>query len=477
MSLQITMFPINGGRVVTNPPIGPDGTYPEGQKVAVTAQPNRGYEFVRWSGVTASTENPTTVVMSDNVSLVAVFTTIQPTPTPTGPTVSLQITMFPVNGGKVTTDPPVGPGGTYPEGQKVAITAHPNTGYEFVQWSGATASTENPTTVVMSDDLSLIVFFTAILPTPTPTHTPAPTPSPLPTPTPSVSWPVLTADTYWYTLSYPPRWGSVSTSGGARVEIQDLDEITAVQIVVEGIDAAQYPTLDSYLTAWEPAPDQGWSNFQIVAQQRIRTNLPVQAQEFRYTFTFQESPFEAVEHWYVLGKYLVRLWAIASESAWTSAAYSDQLLQTLISFDPSSYTSAEFGYSMAHPLSWEPLQNANYDYQAWDSLTEQQVSVQIASAQGYTSTVAYGDDHVVTYDGNEATINSRQVVFAGRPNPGYRMEYTAFDASAGREVRGAVLITLSGDNAIWVFVEGWTEDWVGTRSLADDIFLRFAVRG
>ena len=51
MSLQITLFPLNGGRVTTNPPIGPDGTYPEGQKVTVTARPNTGYEFVRGSGV------------------------------------------------------------------------------------------------------------------------------------------------------------------------------------------------------------------------------------------------------------------------------------------------------------------------------------------------------------------------------------------------------------------------------------------
>ena len=83
MSLQITMFFVNGGRVVTSPPMGPDGTYPEGQEVTVTARPNIGYEFVRWSGVTASTENPTTVVMSDNTSLVAFFTTTLPTPTPT----------------------------------------------------------------------------------------------------------------------------------------------------------------------------------------------------------------------------------------------------------------------------------------------------------------------------------------------------------------------------------------------------------
>ena len=100
---------------------------------------------------------------------------------------SLQITMFPINGGRVTTNPPIGPGGTYPEGQKVTVTARPNRGYEFVRWSGVTASTENPTTVVMSDNVSLVAFFTAILPTPTPTRVPTATPTRTPTPTPTAT--------------------------------------------------------------------------------------------------------------------------------------------------------------------------------------------------------------------------------------------------------------------------------------------------
>ena len=106
-----------------------------------------------------------------------------PTPTPVVSAMSLQITMFPLNGGRVTTSPPIGPGGTFSEGQEVTVTARPNAGYEFVRWSGITASTENPTTVVMSDNLSLVAFFTYILPTPTPTPTRVPTATPTRTPT------------------------------------------------------------------------------------------------------------------------------------------------------------------------------------------------------------------------------------------------------------------------------------------------------
>ena len=69
----------------------------------------------------------------------------------------------------------------------MTVTARPNAGYEFVRWSGVTASTENPTTVVMSDNRSLVAFFTAILPTPTPTPTRVPTATPTRTPTPTAT--------------------------------------------------------------------------------------------------------------------------------------------------------------------------------------------------------------------------------------------------------------------------------------------------
>ena len=40
---------------------------------------------------------------------------------------------------------------------------------------------------------------------------------------------------------------------------------------------------------------------------------------------------------------------------------------------------------------------------------------------------------------------------------------------------GAVLITLVGDNAIWVFIDNRTQMWPEMQTLVDDIFLRVAV--
>jgi hypothetical protein len=57
---------------------------------------------------------------------------------------------------------------------------------------------------------------------------------------------------------------------------------------------------------------------------------------------------------------------------------------------------------------------------------------------------------------HEGAIRSRSPVYTTRPNPSYRImgraasrpDYTYNDRTAGKIIRGAALITLSGDNAI-----------------------------
>ena len=71
---------------------------------------------------------------------------------------------------------------------------------------------------------------------------------------------------------------------------------------------------------------------------------------------------------------------------------------------------------------------------------------------------------------------SRKVVFAGRPNPSYRIDYTSTYSGTVKLARGAALITLLGDNAIWVFVDALAENWDMIPGLVDDILLRVAVR-
>lgn len=61
-----------------------NGTYPGGSSVQVTATPASYYRFINWTGYTSATNNPLTVVLNTNASLLATFseiiTTNHPTP-------------------------------------------------------------------------------------------------------------------------------------------------------------------------------------------------------------------------------------------------------------------------------------------------------------------------------------------------------------------------------------------------------------
>ena len=73
-------------------------------------------------------------------------------------------------------------------------------------------------------------------------------------------------------------------------------------------------------------------------------------------------------------------------------------------------------------------------------------------------------------------ILSEQVVFTGRPNPSYRMDYQLTDPGTGLPIRGSVLLNLVDGKAIWILVDDWAENWTQIRNLVDEIFLRVATR-
>ena len=168
--------------------------------------------------------------------------------------------------------------------------------------------------------------------------------------------------------------------------------------------------------------------------------------------------------------------ALGDEAIWVLEQYSE-LRRTLegvqASFQPSSYTSETYGYSLTHPPGWSVIERPNYDYYSYDPISgTSNVYVQLLSASGYSSISTYGENHTVI----DANITSQQVVFTGRPNPSYRMDYTLTNQTTGRVVRGTALITLAGENAIWVFVADYSENWPKIESLVDDIFLRVAIK-
>lgn len=120
----------------------------EGQTVTVTAQPLGEYQFDHWSnGVTTPTQ---VITMTQDTTVYAIFRepVYQIRAIPNGP------------GGQVTG------GGTYPAGRQVTLTATPDEGYRFQQWTDG--NTDNPRVITVTENKTYIACFELDLP-PTPT--------------------------------------------------------------------------------------------------------------------------------------------------------------------------------------------------------------------------------------------------------------------------------------------------------------------
>ena len=146
--LTVAASPSNGGAVAKSPD---QAQYASGTVVTLTATPAAGYLFTRWAGDAAGTANPTTVTMSANRSVSAVFTSTTPRHT-------LTVAVSPSTGGIVARSPNLA---EYETGTVVTLTATPASGYEFTRWEGDASGTANPASVTMDANKSVIAVFTA----------------------------------------------------------------------------------------------------------------------------------------------------------------------------------------------------------------------------------------------------------------------------------------------------------------------------
>lgn len=127
--------PTNG--TITLSPTG--GSYDSGTTVTATASATGAYKFSAWTGASTATTSPVSIVMNGNKTLGATFVADN------GP---VQLIISPSTGGTVTFSP-VMPTGGFARGTVVTLVAAPQTGYDFVAWSGALTGSVNPATVTM----------------------------------------------------------------------------------------------------------------------------------------------------------------------------------------------------------------------------------------------------------------------------------------------------------------------------------------
>jgi uncharacterized repeat protein (TIGR02543 family) len=123
------------------------GTFAQGSPVTVTATPNTGYVFFNWTylGAIVSTNASYQFTMAGNRALVANFTSQY----------ALSLSSSPAAGGTT------GGAGSYTAGSSVIVTATPNTGYTFVNWTdnGVVVSTSASYTFLINANKTLVANF------------------------------------------------------------------------------------------------------------------------------------------------------------------------------------------------------------------------------------------------------------------------------------------------------------------------------
>ncbi|PKL83504.1 MAG: hypothetical protein CVV24_04645 [Ignavibacteriae bacterium HGW-Ignavibacteriae-3] len=149
-TVTLSSNPLLGG-IVTQSGSGP---YNSGSSVTVTATPNAGYTFTNWkeNGIAVPAANASyTFTISGNRVLEANFTAVAPTQ------YTVTLTSNPLLGGTATQSG----NGTYNSGSSVTVTATPNAGYTFTNWTenGIAVSTNSNYQFNIIQNRSLVANF------------------------------------------------------------------------------------------------------------------------------------------------------------------------------------------------------------------------------------------------------------------------------------------------------------------------------
>lgn len=130
-SANPTMGKVNGG-----------GTFTQGSTTEISAVAFDGYVFTSWND--GNTDNPRTITVTGNATYTAHFAA--------STVVTHTVTLI-CN----TTEGSVSGGGVYLHGQEAYLQAFPNDGFFFDKWNDG--NTNNPRTITVTSDLTLVAFF------------------------------------------------------------------------------------------------------------------------------------------------------------------------------------------------------------------------------------------------------------------------------------------------------------------------------
>ncbi|MBX5327281.1 DUF2341 domain-containing protein, partial [Candidatus Bathyarchaeota archaeon A05DMB-4] len=139
---RLTINTTGSGTVTRNPS---EATYASDAVVNLTAVPAEGWVFSNWEGDLTGYENPTTITITSDKTVTAVFSQGQYT-----------LTVNVIGGGFVSKNPNKA---FYTYGEVVELTAIPNTGYDFSGWSGDLTGNNNPETIIINANKTVTASF------------------------------------------------------------------------------------------------------------------------------------------------------------------------------------------------------------------------------------------------------------------------------------------------------------------------------
>jgi hypothetical protein len=136
VALSVTIVPIGGGTVTG------DGVYDYGDVAAITATPSANFDFLSFSGDLNTTDNPANITMDGNKAVTANFNR---------PNYTISLSDVPAGSSTLYG------AGIYPKGTVVQIQSVPNlTSTEFLAWSGDESSVDNPLSVTVDSDKTIV---------------------------------------------------------------------------------------------------------------------------------------------------------------------------------------------------------------------------------------------------------------------------------------------------------------------------------
>ncbi|CAN5332878.1 hypothetical protein BH23BAC3_BH23BAC3_36050 [soil metagenome] len=118
--LSVTADPIDAGSVSPQ-----SSEYNEGEEIELTATSNEHWVFDRWRGDFAGDTNPVLISMNSDKEITAHFIKRE-----------YPLTIHVEGEGFVNEKVVQTKNNDYPHGSTVELTAHPSSGWEFVEWTG-----------------------------------------------------------------------------------------------------------------------------------------------------------------------------------------------------------------------------------------------------------------------------------------------------------------------------------------------------